>query len=342
MPQVEFTIFAPADCRMEGWFNGISNIHIRTTPIPSEGIVGKFIHSSFFWSKALASERFDLFEAFHLPLPEAPCGKTVITLHDVRRLHSDSGWRGSMAFRWALGLALNKVDLVITVSEAIKKEVQPLCGRTPIYVIPNGLEPAYRDPPSDAALAAFQRKFGLPNAFILAVGHLERRKNYTNLIEAIARLRDIGSERQLVIVGNDSGHRATLKSKISSLKLGGQITLLSGLSDFEVRCAYALCSLFVFPSTYEGFGIPILEAIAAARPIALSDIPVFREITEGRSAYFSPSDPRDIARTIERVLTSPEEQARLIEYGRERIKFFSYSDIAARYERLYVKLLGLS
>lgn len=342
MPQVEFTIFAPADCCMEGWFNGISNIKIRSTPIPSEGTVGKFIKSSLFWPKALASERFDLFEAFHLPLPETPSGKRVLTLHDVRRMHSDAGWRGKMAFRLVLRAALKRADLLITVSEAMKKELQPLCGATPIHVIPNGLDVVYRDRPSDDALAAFQSRFRLPNGFLLSVGHFERRKNYLRLIEAVAYLRDIGFDCHLIIVGNDSGHRAPLESKISSLKLESKITLLSGLSDLELRCAYALCSLFVFPSTYEGFGIPILEAMTAARPMALSDIPVFREITESQSAYFSPLDPRDIARAIERVLTSPEEQARLIEYGRERIEFYSYSDIAARYERLYIKLLGLS
>ncbi len=342
MPHVDFVIFEPSDCRMEQWFSGFSNIEVRTTPIPSEGMVGKFLHSYFFWSRALASDKFDVFEGFHLPIPKPPTGKLVFTVHDIRRLHADWSRTERFAFRHALGKALKNADLVVTVSESMKQEIQPYCDNTPIQVVPNGLDTVGTAPPSYAALRAFRVKFGLPNAFILAVGHLERRKNYPKLIEAIATLRANGSQVSLVIVGNDSGERALLDAQISAKGLSQQIALLSGLSDFEVRCAYAACRLFVFPSTYEGFGIPILEAMDAACPMALADIPVFREITEGRSAYFSPDDPYDIARVIARILSSPQEQARLIEYGRERVKAYAYSNIVTQYERLYSRVLGMA
>ena len=327
---------------MEEWFSGISNIQVRTTPIPSEGMIGKFVCSSFFWSRTLASEEFDLFEGFHLPLPKLPTGRSILTVHDIRRLHDTWNCPARFAFRHALGRALRNVDLVVTVSESMKQEMQPFCKNTPIHVIPNGLSIVDREQLPEAALEAFRIKFKLSNGFLLAVGHLEQRKNYLKLIEAIAHLRAAGSLVHLVIVGNDSGERARLKTLVSAHGLCGQITMLSGLSDSEVRCAYALCSLFVFPSTYEGFGIPILEAMAAARPMVLSDIPVFQEITEGRSAYFSPSDPRDMARVIARVLSSNQEQARLIEYGRERVRAYEYSNIVAQYERLYLSLLGIA
>jgi glycosyltransferase involved in cell wall biosynthesis len=339
MPQVEFVIFEPADCRMDRWFGGIPNIQTRPTPIPSEGRVSKMLHAARFWSQTLAREKFDLFEGFHLPLPKTPASKTVLTVHDIRRLHIDWNWPGRIAFRHALGRALKNADLVVTVSEAMKQEMRPHCGNTPIHVIPNGLDTINSELPSDAVMQGFRRKFGLPETFILAVGHLERRKNYPKLIEAISRLHATGRHCHLLIIGNDSGERANLEVLIAEYKLNGHITLLSGLSDLEVRCAYVLCSLFVFPSTYEGFGIPILEAMAAARPVALADIPVFREITEGRSAYFSPDDPQDMARTIERVLVSLQEQERLIEYGRERVRAYDYANIGAQYERLYSSLL---
>lgn len=341
LPNVKFVIFAPSDCRMEAWFRDIPNIQIRTTPIPSEGLVGKFIYSSVFWPRTFAREKFDLFEGFHLPLPKPSTGKVILTIHDVRRLNVDWNLPERFAFRHALGRALKNAHLVVTVSESMKQEIQPFCRNTPIQVIPNGLNLADREQPSDAALEAFRNDFRLPKAFILAIGHLEQRKNYLKLIEAIAYLRATGVQVCLVIVGNDGGERTLLEERIAAQRLSAQITLLSGLSDFEVRCAYALCSLFVFPSSYEGFGIPILEAMAAARPIVLSDISVFREITEGRSAYFSPTDPRDMARVIARVLFSPEEQARLIEYGLDRVRAYGYGRIGMRYEMLYRSLLGM-
>jgi glycosyltransferase involved in cell wall biosynthesis len=340
MPKVEFVIFEPVDCPMESWFNEISNIQTRRTPIPSEGRFGKLLHASRFWSQALEHERFSLFEGFHLPIPKTQASKTVLTVHDIRSSNTDSNWLERIAFRHAFARSIKNADLVVTVSEAMKREIQRHCDDTPIKVIPNGLETSYSKPPTDSVSQAFRRKFCLAETFILAVGHLERRKNYLKLIDAIAYLRAGGLFPQMVIIGNDSGERGFLEARIAEYKLNGQIIILSGLSDVEVRCAYDLCSLFVFPSTYEGFGIPILEAMAAARPIALADIPVFREITEGRSAYFSPENSQDIAQTIKRVLSSPQEQARLIKYGQERVQAFTYENIGAQYEKLYESLLG--
>lgn len=340
LPKVEFVIFEPADCRMQSWFSDISNIQTRRTPIPSEGRFRKLFHAYRYWSQALAHENFNLFEGFHLPLPKAPTGKTVLTVHDIRSSHKDSSWTRRIAFRHAFGRALKNADLVVTVSEAMKTEIQRYCGGTPIHVIPNGLDTIHSKPPTDSVSQAFRRKFGLAETFILAVGHLERRKNYLKLIDAIAYLRVSGRLCNLVIIGNDSGERALLEARIAEHKLNIQIVILSGLSNLEVRCAYQLCCLFVFPSTYEGFGIPILEAMAAGRPMALANIPVFREITEGRSAYFSPEDPQDMARTIERVLSSPQGQARLIKYGQERVRAYTYDNIGAQYAQLYANLLG--
>lgn len=341
MPQIEFVIFEPADCRMNQWFRGIPNIQTRPTPIPSEGRVGKLLQSAHFWSNTLASEQFDLFEGFHLPFPKVSAGKSVLTIHDIRSSRNDWSWPSQIAFRYAFSRAINSADIVITVSEAMKQEMKSHCGDKPIHVIPNGLDTIYSEPPSDALLDGFRRKFRLPETFILAVGHLERRKNYSKLIDAMAQLHATGLHCHLVIIGNDSGERTVLEKRITDHKLNGNITILSGLSDLEVRCAYALCSLFVFPSTYEGFGIPILEAMAASRPMALADIPVFREITEGCGTYFSPTDPQDMARTIKRILESPLEQVRLIKYGQERVRSYAYSNIGAQYLLLYTSVLGL-
>ena len=111
------------------------------------------------------------------------------------------------------------------------------------------------------------------------------------LVEAMAQLRDRGRSCSLIIVGNDRGgkdrgEREAIEKRIDAMDLIGNVKILRNLNDFEVKCVYKLCNLFVFPSSYEGFGIPILEAMAAGCPMVLSDIPVFREITENRGIYF--------------------------------------------------------
>ena len=343
MPEVEFVVFEPADCCMATWFSSLPNVETRATPIPSEGRWRKLFYSSPFWGEALRQASFDLFEGFHLPLPKVPSGKTILTVHDVRRLHPDWAWHSRTAFRFALTRAISNADIVVTVSEAMKQELLPYCGQTPVCVIPNGLEAAAMDlRPAPAELTAFRSKFALPERFLLAVGHLERRKNYPRLIEALAHMRNSGRDCHLLIVGNESGERAALEAHIAANGLKCSVTLASGLTDLEVRCAYVICELFVFPSTYEGFGIPILEAMAAGKAMALSDIPVFREITGGQSAFFSPLDPHDIARVIQRVLASRSEQINLLGHGFERLKAYNYSSIAAQYESLYIDLTTMA
>ena len=340
LPYVEFIVFEPKDCSMNLWFKEFENVKTFTTPIPSEGRFRKFIYSTSFWNQALGSGSFDIFEGFHLPLPTAYGAKTIFTVHDVRRIHSDCSLFERIAFRHSFARAIRKSDVLVTVSEAMKRELLPYCSESQIYVIPNGLDGSAKFlHPSVEELEAFQIKYSLPERYLLAVGHLEPRKNYLRLIQALSLMHRAGQSHHLLIVGNDSGERNILDALIAELGLKDFVTLASGLSDFEVRCAYSLCKLFIFSSTYEGFGIPILEAMSAGRPMALSDIPVFREITEGRSIYFSPFDPQDIARGITLALSSKVDQDCMVRYGLQRSKRFEYSAIATNYQALYRELL---
>ena len=123
------------------------------------------------------------------------------------------------------------------------------------------------------------------------------------------------------------------------MDLIGNVKILRNLSDFEVKCVYKLCNLFVFPSSYEGFGIPPLEAMAAGCPLVLSDIPVFREITENRGIYFSHDDSESIANSVEKVLSSSSDRARLIEYGKGQY-MLSVLILAKQLEGIYRSLVA--
>lgn len=335
LPDAEFVVYEPADCRVGSWFDGAPNVSARQTPLPSDNRARKFIGGFRYWRSILSREGFDLFEGFNLPLVKAPTGRSLLTIHDVRGLDPENGTLERAVFRRVLGKSLRAADHVITVSDAMKEEILSFYPGIRISVIYNGIDAREFDRISDSELLAVRRKFALPENFILAVGHFEKRKNYLRLVDAIERLRDRNRTCSLLIVGNDSGGRKAIEERVESAKLSGHVKLLSGLSDLEVRCAYKLCSLFVFPSSYEGFGIPILEAMAARRPMVLSDIPVFREITQDKSVYFPPHDVGSMASAIENVLSSSGERARLVEYGNERIQAFSFHNLAAQLERLY-------
>jgi glycosyltransferase involved in cell wall biosynthesis len=179
----------------------------------------------------------------------------------------------------------------------------------------------------------------LPNGFLLSIGHFEKRKNYSRLIDALALLNRQGRNLHLVIVGNESGESQVIKKKIARSGLSGHVTVLHGISDSEVQCLYRLAGLFVFPSYYEGFGIPVLEAMASACPMVLSDIPVFREITGNQGAFFPFDDVPAMAKAIAAVLDSADERRRLIALGHQRVKDFHFSAIAEKLQALYRTLL---
>jgi glycosyltransferase involved in cell wall biosynthesis len=277
----------------------------------------------------------------NLPLIKAPTGRTLLTVHDIRGMHSESGVLERAAYKVFFERSLKAADQVITVSETMKREILGFFPRIPISVIYNGLD-AHEfntDTISDIDLQVVRHKYDLSEDFILAIGHLEKRKNYLRLVDAMARLRDQGRSCNLLIIGNDSGERRAIEMRVQAANLSGHVKILSGLSDLEIRCAYRLCSLFVFPSSYEGFGIPILEAMAARRPLVLSDITVFREITEDQSVYFPHDDIEAMAFAIEKVLSSSTERTRQIEYGNERVRAFSFQSLAGQLEGLYRALI---
>jgi glycosyltransferase involved in cell wall biosynthesis len=216
----------------------------------------------------------------------------------------------------------------------MKREIAAIEPSATVTTIYNGIDPE----PFAAAngnVEALSAKYRLPGEFILAVGHLEARKNYVGLIQAVAELRRAGRAISLVIVGNDGGARGEIMAETARLGLAGQVTILEGVSDQELQSLYALCTLVAFPSFYEGFGIPLLEAMAARRPLVLSDTPVFRELTEGRGAYFPPDDSGAIAAAIAGILDSPQRQQELVAYGVERIRAFEFARLAGQVEQLY-------
>ena len=335
LPAVEFVVFEPRDCPVASWFSGLPNVSARPTPVPSISRLGKLTAGLGYWRRELAPESFDLFEVMHLPLVRPSGGKTILTIHDVRGLHADNGLVHRALFATVLRQALRRADHVVTVSAAMRADILSFYPNTPISVVYNGLDASAFDSVTRTDCEAFLAKYTLPRNFVLAVGHFERRKNYPRLIEAMALLQRRGVDCPLVIVGNDSGDGEGLARQIAELHLGSCVTLLTGLSDLEVRCAYFLCGLFVFPSSYEGFGIPILEAMAAKRPMALSNLPVFDEITQGQSLYFPPDDVGAMAAAIELGLSSTTERTRMVDYGSRRVADFGFDRLAEGMAEVY-------
>ncbi|WP_158266295.1 glycosyltransferase family 4 protein [Allosphingosinicella deserti] len=334
-PDIEFVIFEPADCRVAQWFGDAPNVTVRRTPMPSTGRIRRALGGLAYWRRALAKEKLDLFETFHLPLLRAPRCPTILTVHDARPILRDVPLVKRLLYGRILSTGLRRADHVITVSETMRQEILGIESRASVSAIYNGIDPKPFERIDVAEAEATRARLHLPSRFVLAVGHLEGRKNYPRLVEAIARLRAAGEDIALVIVGNEGGDGAAIADQIRNLHLQDHVRLLQGVSHAELTHIYALAALVAFPSTYEGFGIPILEAMAARRPLVVSGTPVFRELTEGRGIYFPPDDVDAMAAAISGVLSSAERQQALIDYGERRIQDFRFPALAEQVEQAY-------
>lgn len=327
-PDWTFVVYEPADYRVADWFEGAPNVVARRTPITSAGRLQRVARGARYWRGAFAADRLDRFEDFVLPMVRHPSAPTVLTIHDIRSLHERAGIVGGAMRRWVYRRALASATRVLAVSDAVRDEILAFHPAAKVTTVYNGVDPSGFAAVPAAEVAAVRDRYRLPERYILAVGHLEARKNLPLLVAAVARLRDAGSPRALAIVGNDGGDRAAVVAQVEALGLGDLVTMIAHADDTAVRALYAGAHLLAFPSRYEGFGIPILEAMAADLPMVLADTPVFRELTLGEGAYFPVDDPDAAAAAIARVWDDPAERDRQHRLGAARLADFGFDRLA--------------
>lgn len=329
--EINFVIYEAHGVSVEKILGTYKNVEYVQTPICNGNKFLKYLKSKIFWFSVFRKEKFDVFDSLNLPVFCPKNARSILTIHDIRYIYSGF-W--SWFNKFVLKMALRRANIVVTVSDAMRKEILRFYPRAKVEVIYNGIDiKLFRE--KSLRKFDFCEKYNIPNDFILAVGHLEKRKNYSRLIDAMHILSLKNQLHCLVIVGNDSGERERLNQKLVDLNLSNQVFVLENLSDSDLVAAYQAAQCLVFPSMYEGFGIPILEAMAASLPIVMSDIEVFREITEGKGHYFSPYDSACIARNIEKLLQSNQDKMRSVVYGEARVNFFDYKNLSKDYVRTY-------
>jgi glycosyltransferase involved in cell wall biosynthesis len=236
-------------------------------------------------------------------------------------------------------------DAVLVDAEAVKRMVvetfQVDDGR--VHVIPIGVDAARFRQASPEVGRAVRARYGLDDdsRIVLFVGTLEPRKNVPTLLRAFARLRSSGrgpGGLRLVITGPRGwGADGVLRTAEG---LGLRDVVFTGpVNDDDLVGLYSEASLFTFPSLYEGFGLPALEAMACGVPVIASDIPVLREVLGDAAQFVAPTDVEGLAALMERVLADENDRAVLIERGRQRAARFTWRETAQRTFAVYEALL---
>lgn len=223
--------------------------------------------------------------------------------------------------------AIHKSDFIITVSESMKKEAIDLFGMKPNDIIVTPI------PPDTAFLKSSQNevisKYGIPTEkYIYFIGNFEPRKNLTTLIEAYCSLPDsITNTLSLVIAGGKGWQYDTAAEKLNkAMKTHKNIVHIGYIDQIDSPALYQNADIFVFPSLYEGFGMPILEAMASKVPVVAADIPVLREAGGDAAVYADPARPGDFTDAILSILDSPEYAQSLINRGARNLNRFSWNE----------------
>jgi len=286
--------------------------------------------------------RIALFHATDHLLPRLTQVKSVFTLHDlIFRFYPEMH---KPLNRWFLTLMiprfLQAADAVIAISESTKRDAVKTYGldEAKIKVIYEGVNSRFRTRPRDV-ISAVRHQYGLPERYILSVGTIEPRKNLTSLLEAYRALRDGGSEFKLVIVGKKGWLYEGFFRKLYELGLEQEVIFPGFVPDEDLPAVYSAAGLFVFPSLYEGFGLPVLEAMACGAPVISSTTSSLPEVTGEAALLVDPKSVEALTRAIRDVLDNKELRDELRAKGPRQAAKFTWDTAAHETLAIYASVL---
>jgi glycosyltransferase involved in cell wall biosynthesis len=280
---------------------------------------------------------------------------TCATLYDVIPLLMPNGYLGNpheKAFYEAQLSACRRCDLLLAISEATRRDAIEHIGLDPsqVVTISGGVDSRFqvvdRDNP---ALSYILKRYGLKRPYVMYTGGPDPRKNLSGALAGFAGLSpELAAGHQLLLISPLSEDaKASLKGKARAFGLPDDTLVLPGhVSDRDLVALMNCCAAFIFPSLYEGFGLPVLEAMACGAPTIAADNSSLPEIVGRSDALFDAASPRDIARSLEHLLTNRDFAAELSRYGVERARQFSWEATAHRtldaYREAFARLPGAS
>ncbi len=268
---------------------------------------------------------------------------TVITIHDLAFMRFPQTFRSynRIYLDLATRLSARRASRILAVSEHTKREVVGLLGvpAERVVVTPNAARQHFRPAPP-AAIAQFRARHGLPERFVLYVGTLEPRKNLTTLLDAFALVSRSLPDVPLLIGGGKGWMYEPIFARLEQLQLRERVKVIGYIPEEELPLWYAAATVFVFPSIYEGFGMPPLEAMACGTPVVTSNTSSLPEVVGDAGIMVSPRDTAALADAIRRLLTDADLHASLRRRGLERANRFSWADTAAATLAAYQAAIG--
>lgn len=320
-------------------FKSNSKVHIRSIAAKSSQWHFKVI-------KDLKKEKPDIFFAptsYIIPSLAPSWLNVVITVHDLVAFlfPSTHNTKAMVLERLTLKRALKKATAITAVSENTKHDLRRKFPKLhkDITVIPCAPSDFFREPLNDAILQKFKQEKKLPDHFVLGVGTLEPRKNFVTLIKSFAIVKQQYPEYKLIIVGKKGWQYEEIEAAVKELQLEEDVLFPGYVEGDELKNMYALAAVFVFPSFYEGFGIPPLEAMAAGCPVISSNVASLPEVVGEAGLLIDPYNSRKLADSIMSLIKDESLRQLLIERGKHQAEKFSWRNSAIKLLDIFKQLI---
>src|SRR5260221_6588089 len=344
-PSDEFELVSPAPFTTEvlDEIERTQLPNLRTSNPKSSSIRGHW------WSVGLPMyarrARFDLFHGTNFDVPLWKKRRSVVTIHDLSALLHPEKHRSRLVRRARLRLPLvvRVADMIITPTESVKREV---CQRfnvksEKVSAIHLAARQSFQPMPF-AQTAEIRKRLGIEDEFLLFVGTLEPRKNLLTLLKAFEQIVAQSSlHPQLVIAGGEGWLMNEVSAYLKKASISGRLRVTGYLDDDDLRALYSSCRVFIYPSVYEGFGLPPLEAMACGAPGIAGRIPSSEERLAGTGRVVDPLDVDALAKSIIELLDDKKQRQKLKAAGREQAERYSWEKTARRTLSVYENLVKL-
>jgi glycosyltransferase involved in cell wall biosynthesis len=290
---------------------------------------------------ALRREGVTLFHAPHYVLPPLVSCPSVVTIHDCIHLMFPQYLPSRAALTYArasIGMAARRAARIITVSESSKRDILRFVDVSPdkIDVIYNAYDERFAVEPREEEVIRVRERFQLHDEFVLYAGNVKPHKNLERLIQAFDLVRRRGLDHlKLVVIGDEVSKYAALRRAVHRHQLHKYVRLLGYLPEETLAVMYRLAAVFVFPSLYEGFGLPPLEAMASGTSVVTSNVSSLPEVAGDAAMLVDPYDPGAIAEGMYTVLTDEDARREMRQKGLERARQFSWESSVRRVRDIY-------
>lgn len=266
--------------------------------------------------------------------------RSVVTIHDLIFLRHPEyyNWLDVKIYDWKFRMTCREASRIIAISECTKRDIMALggVGEDRIDVIYQSCSPRFQTAATAQQQAEVCRRYGLARRFVLSVGSIEERKNIRLAVHA---LRHLPEDVHLVAVGRQTDYAKKVLKEAADAGLGLRVHFLHGVPDGDLQTLYQLAEVFVYPSRYEGFGIPIIEAIHSGLPVVAATGSCLEEAGGPDCLYVSPDDAEALAVAVSQLMKGADGREQRIQRSREYVRRFEGNDVAGQVLNVYRRLL---